>query len=113
LVKRAIEAGKLEVLSTHVLSEEITAIRDPNRRAKLQALVDLTRLVATARSSSMSPESTSAVHTKVESSLIIQLSSVNTLKSPLGARTFWVRAAANVSAGQPQCTVKIVTNRGR
>ncbi len=47
LVKRAIEAGKLELLSTHVLCEEITAIRDPSRRAKLQALVDLTRLVAT------------------------------------------------------------------
>jgi hypothetical protein len=46
-VKRAIDAGKLELLSTHVLCEEITAIRDPSRRAKLQALVDLTRLVAT------------------------------------------------------------------
>src|ERR1035438_9436307 len=39
-VKRAIDAGKLELLSTHVLCEEITAIRDPSRRAKLQALVD-------------------------------------------------------------------------
>jgi hypothetical protein len=58
------------------------------------------------------PTLASAIHTKVESSLIIQLSCGNTLKSPLGARTFWVRAAANVSAGQPQCTVKILTNRG-
>ncbi len=47
VVKRAIEAGELELLSTHVLCAEITAIRDPDRRAKLQALVDLTRLVAT------------------------------------------------------------------
>ncbi len=61
----------------------------------------------------LSARSTSAIHTKVESSLIIQLSCGNTLKSPLRARTFWVRAAASVSAGQPQCTVKIVTNRGQ
>jgi predicted nucleic acid-binding protein len=47
LVKEAIEAGKLELLSTHVLAEEITATRDPIRRAKLQALVDLTRMVTT------------------------------------------------------------------
>jgi len=47
MVKGAIEAGKLELLSTHVLAEEITATRDPIRRAKLQALVDLTRMVAT------------------------------------------------------------------
>jgi len=47
LVKRAIEAGKLELLSTHVLCEEITAIKDPSRRAKMQALIDLTRLVPT------------------------------------------------------------------
>jgi rRNA-processing protein FCF1 len=47
LVKGAIEAGKLELLSTHVLAEEITATRDPIRRAKLQALVDLTRMVTT------------------------------------------------------------------
>jgi hypothetical protein len=49
LVKRAIEAGKLELLSTPVPAEEITATRDrdPSRRAKLQALVELTRLVAT------------------------------------------------------------------
>jgi len=47
LVKRAIEAGKLELLSTHVLCEEISAIRDPSRRAKLQALIDLTRPVPT------------------------------------------------------------------
>jgi predicted nucleic acid-binding protein len=47
LVKGAIEAGKLELLSTHVLAEEIAATRDPIRRAKLQALVDLTRMVTT------------------------------------------------------------------
>ena len=34
MVKGAIEAGKLELLSTHVLAEEITATRDPIRRAK-------------------------------------------------------------------------------
>jgi hypothetical protein len=55
---------------------------------------------------------TSAIHTKVKSSLIMRLSCGNTLKSPWGARTFWVRAKASVSAGQPQYTVKIVTNRG-
>ena len=55
---------------------------------------------------------TSAIHTKVESSLIIQLSSGNTLKLPLGARTFWVRAATSVSAGQSERTVKIMTNQG-
>jgi hypothetical protein len=55
---------------------------------------------------------TSAIHTEVKSSLIMRLSCGNTLKSPWGARTFWVRATASVSAAQPQCTVKIVTNRG-
>jgi hypothetical protein len=30
----------------------------------------------------------------------------------LEARTFLVRVTASVSAGQPWCTVKIVTNRG-
>lgn len=35
-----------------------------------------------------SSDQTSAIHTKVESALIIQLSCGNTLKSPLGARTF-------------------------
>jgi hypothetical protein len=44
LVKRAIEAGELEPLSTHVLAEEISAAPDP-KRAKLQALVDLGRMV--------------------------------------------------------------------
>ena len=70
---------------------------------------------ASYRRSTSSPKAmmlTSAIHTKIESSLIIQLSCGNTLKSPLGARTFWVRATASVSAGQPQCTVKIVTNGG-
>jgi hypothetical protein len=37
--------------------------------------------------------SASAIYTKVESSLMIQLSCGNTFKSPRGARTFWVRAA--------------------
>ena len=55
---------------------------------------------------------TSAIHTKVKSSLIMRLSCRNTLKSPPGARTFWVRVRSSVSAGHPQCTVKIVTNRG-
>ena len=55
---------------------------------------------------------TSAIHTKVNSSLIMRLSCGNTLMSPWGARTFWVRVTASVSAGQQQCTVKIVTNRG-
>jgi hypothetical protein len=45
LVKGAIEAGRLELLSTHVLAEEISATPDPVRRAKLQALVDLARMV--------------------------------------------------------------------
>jgi len=49
---------------------------------------------------------------KVKSALIVRLSCGNTLKSPRGARTFWVRTTSNVSAGQPWCTVKIVTNRG-
>ena len=54
----------------------------------------------------------SAIHTKVKSSVIMRLNCGNTLKSPWGARTFWVRATVSISAGQPQCTVKIVTNRG-
>jgi DNA-binding transcriptional regulator YiaG len=41
----------------------------------------------------------SAIHTKVESSLIMWLSCGNTLKSPQGARTFWVRVTSSVSAG--------------
>jgi hypothetical protein len=45
--KEAIEAGKLELLSTPVLAEEINAIPDPIKRAKLQALVDLARMVPT------------------------------------------------------------------
>jgi hypothetical protein len=44
LVKRAIEAGEPELLSTRVLAEEISAAPDP-KRAKLQALVDLARMV--------------------------------------------------------------------
>jgi len=55
---------------------------------------------------------TSAIHTKVKSSLIMRLSCGNTLKSAQGARTFWVRVTSSVSAGHPWCTVKIVTNRG-
>ena len=43
---------------------------------------------------------TSAIHTKVKSSLIMRLSCGNTLKSPWGARTFWVRATESVSAAQ-------------
>jgi hypothetical protein len=54
----------------------------------------------------------SAIYTKVESSLIMRLSCGYTLKSPQGARTFWLRVTSSVSAGHPQCTVKIVTNRG-
>src|SRR5260370_39514608 len=48
LVKGAIEAGELELLSTDVLVKElrINAARDP-KRAKLQALVDLARMVPT------------------------------------------------------------------
>jgi len=42
----------------------------------------------------------------------MRLSCGNTLKSSWGTRTFWVRATVSVSAGHPQCTVKIVTNRG-
>ena len=46
LVKRAIEAGELELLSTRVFVEElkIDEATDP-KRAKLQALVDLARMV--------------------------------------------------------------------
>jgi hypothetical protein len=47
LVKGAIEAGELELLSTPVLTEEISATGDPIRRAKLQGLVDLARMVPT------------------------------------------------------------------
>jgi len=47
LVKGAIEAGELELLSTPVLVEEISATPDPIRRARLQALVDLARMVPT------------------------------------------------------------------
>jgi hypothetical protein len=47
LVKRAIEAGELELLSTHVLAEQISAKPDPIKRAKLQARVDLARMVPT------------------------------------------------------------------
>jgi hypothetical protein len=47
LVRAAVEAGKLELLSTHVLAEEIQATGDPIKRAKLQALVDLARMVPT------------------------------------------------------------------
>jgi hypothetical protein len=47
LVKGAIEAGELELLSTPVLVEEISATPDPIKRAKLQALVDLARMVPT------------------------------------------------------------------
>ena len=47
LVKRAIEAGELELLSTDVLAQEISATPDPIRRAKLQALVDLAHMVPT------------------------------------------------------------------
>jgi hypothetical protein len=43
----------------------------------------------------------------------MRLSCGYTLKSPQGARTFWVRVTSSVSAGHPQCTVKIVTNRGQ
>ena len=43
---------------------------------------------------------TSASHTKVKNSLIMLLSCGNTLKSPRGARTFWVRGTASASAGQ-------------
>ena len=42
----------------------------------------------------------SAIHSKVKSSLIMRLSCGNTLKSPWGARTFWVRATESVSAAQ-------------
>ena len=55
---------------------------------------------------------TLAIHTKVESSLIMWLSCGNTLKPPQGARTFWVQATSSVSAGHTKYTVKIVTNRG-
>jgi hypothetical protein len=47
VVKRAIEAGELELLSTDVLAEEIGANGDPIKRAKLQAVVDLARMVST------------------------------------------------------------------
>jgi hypothetical protein len=47
LVRGAIEAGELELLSTPVLVKEISAIPDPIRRAKLQALVDLAHMVPT------------------------------------------------------------------
>ena len=47
LVKGAIEAGELELLSTNVLAEEISAKPDPIKRAKLQALVDLARMIPT------------------------------------------------------------------
>jgi hypothetical protein len=48
LVKRAIEAGELELLGTDVLVEElrISAAPDP-KRAKVQALVGLARMVPT------------------------------------------------------------------
>jgi hypothetical protein len=45
LVKGAVEADELELLSTRVLAEEISAKPDPIKRAKLQALVDLARMV--------------------------------------------------------------------
>jgi hypothetical protein len=47
LVTGAIEAGELELLSTDVLAEEISANRDPVKRAKLQSIVDLARMVPT------------------------------------------------------------------
>jgi len=47
LVKGAIEAGELELLSTPVLVKEISETTDPIRRARLQALVDLARMVPT------------------------------------------------------------------
>ena len=56
---------------------------------------------------------TSAIHTKVTSSLIIRLGCGDTLKSIGGAASSWVRGTSSVSAGHPQCTVKIVTNRGQ
>jgi len=47
LIRRAIEAGELELLSTHVLADEIGATPDQARRAKLQALVDLAFMIPT------------------------------------------------------------------
>jgi hypothetical protein len=47
VVKGAIEAGELELLTTPVLAEEVSATGDPIRRARLQGLFDLARMVPT------------------------------------------------------------------
>jgi hypothetical protein len=44
---------------------------------------------------------TSAIHTKVTSSLIMRLSCGDTLKSIRGAAPVWVRGTSSVSAGHP------------
>lgn len=43
VVKRAVESGELELLGTHILEEELAAIPNVERRAKLQKVLDLTR----------------------------------------------------------------------
>ncbi|MGW4501474.1 hypothetical protein ACWENR_23015 [Micromonospora sp. NPDC004336] len=47
VMKAAISAGKLKLIGTHVLAEEVEATPDPQRRAELQQLVRLAEVVPT------------------------------------------------------------------
>ncbi|WP_446216445.1 hypothetical protein [Micromonospora sp. IBHARD004] len=47
VVRQAVETGKLELLATHVLQEEIAATGDADKRARLQAVADLATKVPT------------------------------------------------------------------
>jgi hypothetical protein len=41
VVRRAVVEGRLQILATHILREEVSATPDDEKRAKLQALLDL------------------------------------------------------------------------
>ena len=43
VVKQAVESGRLEILGTHILEDELAATRDADRRAKLQSILQLTK----------------------------------------------------------------------